>query len=159
MPPGATPSAAALLPRPNPGPEPWPAATWPGPALILLAALWVVAGAWWAFRQRRRRDAPAAEPRAVPSEPSMAVLAERVRDALVARFGPSWASRTTEEVAASAEVAESLGRDPADTLVRFLAQADRAKFGGGPDQGPEWADWVSEFVASSAGASSTINGR
>mgnify|MGYP000017528707 CR=1 FL=1 len=149
--------ADRLLPRPNPGPEPPPSP----PALIaaltlLLAGLAIAAGAWWSFRRRRvaRIEGHRSPP---PTPPPMPALSELARDALAARLGPAWAARTTEELAAAPELAEAFGDDAAQ-LVRFFAEADRAKFAAAPDQGAAWAGWVAGFVAA-AGASSTISGR
>jgi hypothetical protein len=89
----------------------------------------------------------------------MAALAERAREALAARFGPAWKARTTEEVAGSAELAAELGPETLARLVAFLQDADRAKFAGAADHGPEWYEWVAAFAAGPAGASSRINGR
>jgi hypothetical protein len=91
----------------------------------------------------------------------MARLSALVRQALVARFGPSWGAKTTEEIAAEPGLADRLGPERAEGLVRFLREADRAKFAGetaATFQGPEWNDWVSAFVAE-AGATSRIKGR
>ena len=55
-------------------------------------------------------------------------LSGAVREALVARFGPAWRSKTTEEIARKAGLAEAFGPEDAARLLRFLEDADRAKF-------------------------------
>ena len=55
-------------------------------------------------------------------------LSRAVREALVARFGPAWRSKTTEEIAREAGLAEAFGPEDAARLLRFLQEADRAKF-------------------------------
>ena len=83
-------------------------------------------------------------------------LSRAVREALVARFGPAWRSKTTEEIAREAGLAEAFGPEDAARLLRFLQEADRAKFAdegeppSTPSPDPE-EDWVEEFLAS-AGA-------
>ncbi len=98
----------------------------------------------------------------------MASISAVVRSALAARFGPSWIARTTEEIAADPALAGTFGDDTARRVVRFLSEADRAKFDDReglqpPEPAPEGADrfdWLGDFViAASAGASSTINGK
>ncbi len=84
-----------------------------------------------------------------------------VRDTLVAGFGPSWAAKTTEEIAAEPDLTERLGPERAEQLVRFLRQADRVRFAGESEAAPyglEWGDWVEAFVAE-AGAMSRTRGR
>ncbi len=82
----------------------------------------------------------------------MGMLAERVRDALVGRFGPSWAAKTTEEIVESTTLIEAIGRERVEPLVRFLHESDRAKFAPLPHdeaaQRERWEGWVDEFVAS-----------
>jgi hypothetical protein len=159
MPPDDQTTAVVLPPRPNPGPEPWPEPPVLGPAaILLLAGLWLALGAWWRLRRRSRPEPGRGESRR-PPEPTMPALAERVRDALVERLGPSWKARTTEEVAERIDSVESLTAGEKASLVAFLRAADRTKFAGEPDQGAFWADWVAAFVEGSAGASSTINGK
>lgn len=153
------PSASALaLPRPNPGPERSPGPGPLAPALTLIvAAAWLAAAGWWAFR--RPRDRTASRPTAAPldTSPTMPALAEIIRAELVARLGPSWSARTREELTSAPEVAAMFGPGQAEMLARFLHDADRAKFAAAPDQGPAWAGWVADFLA--AGASSTTTGK
>ena len=83
-------------------------------------------------------------------------LSRAVREALVARFGPAWRSKTTEEIAREAGLAEAFGPEDAARLLRFLQDADRAKFAdeGEPPSTPSpdhEEGWVEEFLAS-AGA-------
>jgi hypothetical protein len=167
---GGTAAATAhvLPPRPNPGPEPW-AEPRSGTATALSLTLAVlalgIAAGWLRRRRARRRRAPrpgASRPPAA-SETPMAGRAARVREALMARFGPSWGAKTTEEIAAEPGLADRLGPLRAEQLVRFLLAADRAKFAGDPDadadahSGP-WDVWVDDFVAE-AGAMSRTRGR
>ena len=161
-------TAPVLPPRPNPGPEPWTpprSATVPALSLALALLALAIAAGWLRRRRARRRVAPrrgATRPAAAPETP-MARRAARVREALMARFGPSWGAKTTEEIAAEPGLADRLGPLRAEQLVRFLHAADRAKFAGDPDpdgdaQPGPWDDWVDDFVAE-AGAMSRTRGR
>lgn len=156
------------LPRPNLGPEPAPAA--PSVArkltLVLLAMAWLVVVAWRVWRPQGTYDsvtsvqAPAA-PRAYQSP--IAIWAEAVREKLVRRYGPSWAAKTTEELASRPELAEQFTPEHALQIIAFLRAADRAKFAevtDEPDQRDAWEGWVTDFLASSdEDAMSRINGR
>ena len=172
------PLKAGLLvpPRPNLGPEPW-AETRPWgadlPVLGVVMALAIaVTGAGWGLRRLRARGrhasrtsgstaAPMSDP---PSRRERLIaLSRAVREALVVRFGPAWGSKTTEEIAREAGLAEAFGPEDAARLLRFLHEADRAKFAdeGEPPSTPSpdlGEDWVGAFVAA-AGAKSTIRGK
>jgi hypothetical protein len=154
------------MPRPNLGPEPWTApSSWTATTLSLaFVVLGVAAGWlwWWGTRRRRRPSSrPLAAGRAPAAEAPMVRGAARVRAALIARFGPGWGAKTTEEIAAEPGPAAAWGPERAEQLVRFLHAADRAKFAGTGAEAahsPEWDAWVEAFVAE-AGASSTSSGR
>jgi hypothetical protein len=164
-------SGALVPPRPNLGPEPW-AETRPWgadlPALAVLMALAItVIGAGWRLRRLRARGRHAPRMSVSAAAPTgelasrrerLIALSRAVREALVARFGPAWRSKTTEEIAREADLAAAFGPEDAARLLRFLQDADRAKFADEgepswtppPDHDPEEA-WVEEFLAS-AGA-------
>jgi hypothetical protein len=96
----------------------------------------------------------------------MAAWSTLVRNALAARFGGRWHARTTEEIAAEPDLAETLGTARAAELVRFLVQADLAKFDDRDGHQPPLPDlesapeWLAELLAwPSAGASSRIKGK
>ncbi len=162
-------------PRPNLGPDAlpdppgWP---WLVVALALAAAL-----AFMVVRLRRRHKAraragpapvEAAGPVEAPTDGPPA-LPDRVREALVRAFGPSWRARTTEEVAASSALVDRFGDEVAGRVVAYLRAADRAKFsadGAGPPEDLEgWASLFVGEVGTGAGgavadaAKSRINGR
>ncbi|QDV36117.1 hypothetical protein ElP_40300 [Tautonia plasticadhaerens] len=192
---GPTPGPAdplpLLPPRPNLGPEPWRdldgADPWAISAAVLLLASVAVIGARVIARRRGRAasvPAPAPGP-AGPSAPGsradrLVARAEAIREAIIAHLGPSWAARTTEEIADSPELASRIGPDRAARVVALLAEADRAKFAGEVppglgDQGGDDAEadrWAAEVVRAlarpaprpspapaPAGASSTSSGR
>ncbi len=134
---------ALVLPRPNLGPEPWsePASGW-GPAEFLLGSIVAALGLALAVRVRRlhriRRQAARADPEdliaATEAElrPNHRLIAssQAVRAALIAEFGPTWGSRTTEEIARDPILGDRLGPATAQTVVAYLEQVDRAKFAG-----------------------------
>jgi hypothetical protein len=181
----ATPSAAApgpiLPPRPNLGPEPMDEPVSVVAAAAALGGVAALAGllAWWTWRRRAaaraRRSAKASapawvDPNSLPPRGRMLQWSEMVRRALIDRFGPPWAAKTTEEIAADPDLAGVLGAERSEELIRFLRAADLAKFAGpernggeySPDQGEDWDGWVSAFVAATAveaGARSRIKGR
>lgn len=119
-----------LAPRPNPGPEPWPSSPGPG-SWWLLALLPVAALGWWLARKRRVAAAEAdLATSGGPVDPSPPVrlvrLAERIREALATRFGPSWFAKSTEEISESLDgVVAPPVREP---LLLLLREADLAKF-------------------------------
>lgn len=156
-------------PRPNLGPEPWPdrpggttGLGWWGVALGLLL---VLALARW----RRRLNARPADPDKTPDhidtpEPTprqrLIAASEGVRDALIAAFGPAWASKTTEDIAADPAPSGRLGPDDSERLIEFLRLADRAKFAGeSPKSVEDWEGWAVGFRDSLAGATSRISGK
>lgn len=129
--------APLLPPRPNRGPEPWPRPDDPGfrgPGvwvLLMTVALVPVGLVLWArrFRGRRRPARGSIEGLVgLPHGRREVAVADLVRSALVVRWGPAWAARTTEEVAGSTELAAALGPDRLTQLVAVLAAADLAKF-------------------------------
>lgn len=164
-------AAIYVPPRPNLGPDPIgpdAGSGAPGWALPLILLVVVVAtGVIVARRSRRFRLCLESTPQLPKLESPGHVEAVRalsavVRQALVARFGPDWWARTTEEIAADAVAEESLGREGFDRLITFLRLADRVKFAGANEAEAQgvvetWAGWVEAFLA--AGASSTINGK
>jgi hypothetical protein len=121
-------------------------------------------GAWRLVRRLRRgragarKGGSAADVSATPRERIVA-LSAGVRGLLAARFDETWLAKTTEEIAASAALADAFGAGTADQLVAFLRAADRVKFApeGQGDEAGDWLDWASEFV--STGARSTTNGK
>ncbi|RUL87317.1 hypothetical protein [Tautonia sociabilis] len=165
-----------LPPRPNPGPEPWHGPGVDGWWAVPISAAIVLVGLGIALRaRRRRRSHPARVSSAIPatrpsssSSPAdrLVARAEAIREAIITAFGPSWAARTTEELASSPELADRIGADRSCRVIALLAEADRVKFSGevpSEDQGdPEDLDrWVAEILAalSAAGATSTSIGR
>ncbi len=147
-------------------------------ATVALAIALLLAGGsiWWIRRGLKRRrlvKVATADPqrKAESASDPMIVWSEAVREALVARFGPGWRAKTTEEIAESPALIEGLGAERTTRLVRFLAEADRAKFSlnlnstsHSTDQTPtQWEAWVADFVAacagSAAGARSRIKGK
>ncbi len=173
------PSRAVLVPpRPNLGPEPLPPSRLSTGPLVLggLALAFLIAIALVARRRRRprrsRTTATQAPPRARNGDPSsprdrMIDWSDAVREALVARFGPAWRAKTTEEIAVEDALVPALGDEQAALLVRFLAAADRLKFAqeGEPAREPaahsveDWEPWVAAFVIPEAGASSKTKGK
>jgi MYXO-CTERM domain-containing protein len=158
-------------PRPNLGPEPWsePGNRVETVAFGALALAAVVLLARWRWRRRRSRpgtsSGPGSDPGDPPAEDSprsrLIASSEAVRAALVAAFGPTWASKTTEEVAADPTLGDRLGVDQAGRLVEFLRAADRAKFAGDqPGEGDGWGPWADRFAREvSAGATSRSGGK
>lgn len=143
-PPGPTPPTTAepvLPPRANLGPEPWPDSSegigW-GLVFLGLVVLVAISFALWmrSRRNRRRADLQKSErgqtrPPAFPSPIDRRIRrAERLRDALITAFGPSWSAKTTEEIAADPALPTRLGPEPSARVVAILADADRAKFAG-----------------------------
>ena len=178
-PPGSEAATAPLLPpRPIPEPEPWPEPSGFGTILgfglfIGLVAVLLLSHWWWRRRRRRQPGATVDDGPTIPDNldalsprDRLVARAETLREALVGAFGPSWAARTTEEIAEAAEPADRLGPDRARGLVALLAAADRAKFAGSDDQSATGPDsigddaWVALVVADLAdGARSSSNGR
>jgi hypothetical protein len=174
-----TPTKTVLVPpRPNLGPEPMPEDRFITPRLLAwLLASWIidVVLLLWFWRRLRRRGAlrrvrPRRSTAAPPTLQTQTIAWSRaVREALAARFGPSWCAKTTEEIAAEPALAERLGAEPAARLVAFLAEADRAKFADtadlGPPEPPSYFAWLDELLVAlradagpTAGARSRISG-
>lgn len=144
------PPSPIVLPRPNLGPEPWPATPiWPwlvgAGVLAVLVALLVRR-----FRRRawaRKAEAASPNPRIEGQTSPTPELTDRVRSALVRAFGPGWRARTTEEVAASPDLAARFGEEVAGRVVDYLRAVDRSKFSGdpaGPADELDW--WASRFA-------------
>jgi hypothetical protein len=173
----SSPIRPLLPPRPNLGPEPlsspWPSAD-AGLAVIagvILLALLMV----WLVRRHWRRPASPVPSLAISDEPltprqRLIQTADRLRAALVARFGPSWAAKTTEEIATEPALADLLGAERLAPLLELLRAADRAKFASEPqlpDPGLQPPtpnhDWVDKLLAvltaAAAGANSRIKGK
>ncbi len=166
-----TPTAPVLPPRPNPGPEEWPASSWPPTAwaAIFVAALVGLLVVWWAWRRRRSKktsqdvDAGAGQDFAIVDP--WIHQAERIRAALKDRFGPSWSAKTTEEITSAIAALPGFDLAAMEPLLRLLREADRVKFAGtaaGPTaQGDDAAELVEPVLAAiaAAGASSTSNAK
>src|SRR5262245_54707686 len=131
-----TSSRVLVPPRPNLGPEPWieprSVVSWiPAAGLIVAVSL---TAAVMVFRRRRRPVQHVSqlpiESRAVDGSPGTRLLrlAALVRQSLESEFGPSVRARTTEEIAADAQIKEALGEDRLDPLIHLLALADQWKF-------------------------------
>ena len=131
-PPAEPPGTPLLPPRPNLGPEPWRDAPGPGPLELgatVALAVGIAAAAVVLIRARRRRRAAAgsspgpsaileaAEADGLTDADRLLRRAEALREALIAAFGPSWAARTTEEVAAAPVLADRLGAEGAARVV------------------------------------------
>lgn len=165
-------SGVLVPPRPNLGPEPWAETRSRGADLLVfmlaLALVIALAGAGWRLRRLRARgrhvprmSGTTATTVSDPPSPRerLIALSRVVREVLIERFGPAWRSKTTEEIAREAGLADTFGPEDAARLLRFLRETDRAKFAdegepipvstASPDQ---WADWVEEFLAAGSHA-------
>ncbi len=88
-------------------------------------------------------------------------LSGAVREVLVARFGPAWRSKTTEEITREGGLAEAFGAEDAARLLRFLQEADRAKFA---DEGEPLShssvdfveDWAEDFIVAASARSQRL---
>lgn len=158
--PAAPPPAPIVLPRPNHGPLPWEnpsGSPWPLGAAVL--GLGLVAAIVARRRRLRRRSEPAAAVEAGPvgeSAPGESTneaegTPDRVREALVRAFGAGWRARTTEEIAASGEVAGRFGAEVAGRIVAYLGAVDRSKFSGDPAPPPDDLGWWAERFAEEVG--------
>lgn len=139
---------ALVLPRPNPGPEPWDdggtSAAW-----LLVGLAVAIALAWLARRLRGRRRpsiAPVALADDAPADEHLLALCDRLRADLAAKLGPTLRARTTEELAADPRVAQLLG-DDLPRLAEILGEGDRLKFARRPaadlaDRLPGWSAWA-----------------
>ena len=129
------PLARSLVPpRPNLGPESWPASQ-PVDPLWLFLAIPASAFVIWAFWRILRRTLARSRPdRATPDETDvtprgrLVALSTSTKNALAARFGTTWRAKTTEELAAEPLLAEVLGPEPLQELIEFLDRIDRLKF-------------------------------
>ncbi len=143
------PDALIRLPRPNLGPEPWPEAPlWPWlVAAIVVVALLTMTTVM--LRRRRRKQQTKNPPQVQPSPPiaKPSTGADPVREALVRAFGPSWRARTTEEVAASPDLASRFGDEVTGQVIAYLLAVDRTKFSGdssAPTEDLNW--WAARFI-------------
>jgi len=163
--PDATSGESLVPPRPNLGPEPWPESSpWAGNIVFLVGFVVVLLIGWIRRKPRSippaKDHAPAVDFDRSPVQRFVA-LSEAVRGALLARFGPAWGSKTTEEIGGDPALVSRLDPNDRDRLVAFLELADRVKFGSTePESLDDWETWASAFVASvKAGATSRINGQ
>ena len=123
-------------PRPNLGPEPWSDPD-PDRALPLgrggpgISALHLARAE--KVRRVRRRRGPGATSRTSASETQRlgadwSRIPIRSETAWPINSGTAWRAKTTEELAAEPRLAEALGFDQLQELIRFLDQVDRLKF-------------------------------
>ena len=120
---------------------------------------------------RRRRAAVAARPTRHPSAPDvtprgrLVALSTSTKNALAARFGPTWRAKTTEELAAEPALAEVLGPELLGELIEFLDRIDRLKFAPerpnhfGRSLEEELADWDPRVAGLIARIEARTNGR
>jgi hypothetical protein len=172
--------APLVPPRPNLGPEPMPESnSWYWVALAAIVVVGAIVGALGrrTSRGRRARRRPVAKPLPDGHEtvqaqsegaPDVPIIqhADAIRSALVARFGSTWAAKTTEEIGAQQELGGPLDADQRTWLLHILTAADRVKFSGDGqphDQGDEaWATRSASIVAALApetGATSSTSGK
>ena len=169
MKPDDVPGPPIVLPRPNPGPEPWPEGVNPLLGWLSLAFAPVVLIVAWRFRRARRSrprppDASSSAMEGSPTVPArdrLLGLAQAGREAMADRLGPTWGAMTTEEIAGSIS-----GVDPAarTAALHLLDAADRVKFAGfeiEPGYFARAEAWAAEALAGlrPEGARSTRNGR
>ncbi len=122
-------------PRPNLGPEPW---SDPPPialflcvagALACLLLIWLVRGRLRRVRARRAGLAVSSQgPPDTTPRGRLVALSHSMRDVLANQFGSAWRAKTTEELSAEPQLAERLGPDQLQELIRFLDQVDQLKF-------------------------------
>ena len=154
-------------PRPIPEPLAWPGSGNLSIWLLAASVLLVVLVAARYSRRSRRQNAmlPRTLGHSTPLGPTAILIdrAERAREVLVGRFGPSWVSRTTEEIAASADVGKALNPENTDRLIALLRAADRAKFAVAEISAEDLAfyseDWLNSVLAELAGATTSRNGK
>jgi hypothetical protein len=122
-------------PRPNLGPEPWsdppPIALflWVAGALACLFLIWLVRRRLHRARVNRAGPNLANQaPRDTTPRGRLVALSHSMRDALTNQFGTAWRAKTTEELSAEPRLAEVLGADQLEELIRFLDQIDQLKF-------------------------------
>jgi hypothetical protein len=130
------PVARGLIPpKPNLGPEPWPEEQLATALFLGLAAVVciIIAGlAWRALRRMRAQtnSSGLATRQQLDDSPRgrLLALSLSMREALAAQFGTPWRAKTTEELAADAQLEQVLGGEGLRELIRFLDQVDRLKF-------------------------------
>ncbi len=133
------PSGSVLIPpRPNLGPEPLidsQASVNLGFGIGIAILLALLALIFVVFLRRRSRRGKRLS--GVPMFPDTSDESERermiawsiaVREALASRFGNVWKARTTEEIADDPQLLAQIGSERSERLIRFLREADRAKF-------------------------------
>ena len=128
---------APLPPRPNLGPEPWSRPN-PSPAVVAgLGSTFLIfafaALLFGRYRRRKRMKSPSIpvnneSASSLENAPEIVAWFDRVRALLVARFGPTWNAKTTEELLAAPELLALLDPDRLERLSLSLLSADRAKF-------------------------------
>ena len=109
--------AAAQLVVASPG-YPSPRRPWLGCMEAVCAAVW----------PGRVPTARASTSRTSTPRGRLVALSMSTKNALAARFGPTWRAKTTEELAAEPTLAEVLGPEPLRELIEFLDRIDRLKF-------------------------------
>ncbi len=155
--PADTSTAGALVPpRPNLGPEPWPIHpnSFGGTIPVTLLVLLVVGLGLRVRRGKRRKPREESSPLVESSQgdPSpreqLIATSNQIRNALFQAFGPSWRSKTTEEIGNDRSLIERLDPDDFGRLITFLILADRAKFAGSePESLDDWTTWAAGFSA------------
>jgi hypothetical protein len=121
-------------PRPNLGPEPWTTSSPLNPSWLLLAIPISAVVVWALWKLLHRSLARTRADRTTPDELDvtprgrLVALSMSTKNALAARFGPTWRAKTTEEMAAEPTLAEVLGPEPLKELIEFLDRIDRLKF-------------------------------
>lgn len=152
----ARPANTLIPPRPNLGPEPWDEGggaglgTMVGVGAVVAIAILLAGWGWTRSRRRRRgpeRIAPTTDDPG-PTDPWI-TASEAARAALIRLFGPSWRSKTTEEIAADAALGDRLGPDRFEDLIALFLRADRAKFAadGPSEDDPDGGDLPARALA------------
>ena len=163
-------------PRPNLGPEPMHSPASHLGTLLGLAAATIILGALIVRlmrRSRKKRTQISVSDRTTDSKPALSsdprirliIFAEMLRNALVERFGPHWAAKTTQEILAETQLDALLGSERLEQLAHVLREGDRAKFSWklceatqGEDLEPLVRALVDE-ITRAAGATSMIKGK
>ncbi len=158
-------------PRPNRGPEPWPKDLLPAGVWIALAISVSTLFVWILWRLVRRRRARPGQDLTTPDEADvtprgrLVALSMSTKNALAARFGPTWRAKTTEELAAEPALGEVLGPESLEELFQFFDRIDRLKFAPErPDHDQrslqaELADWNPRVAGLVSRIQARTNGR